>query len=588
MRRFRNRSPSHRMRRQPLAVCLAAILGAPAAMAGHGVSGGSTLVVTNCDDAGAGSLRDAIVSAVSGDTIDLRQLGCSLITLSGGALAIGPPIAALNLLGPGSASLTIDGADTDRIFEHDVGIDGSLSISGITLTHGRSSGDGGCVSVGGSVSLTDVVVASCIVDDAPTAVDAHASSASGPNGSVALHGGGVFAKSSATLIDSTVSGNEVHANSGRAYGGGVYAASYLSVTHSTVSGNLAASATVEAYGGGIASGNAAGGAQGLLVVTDSELSSNTVSSACEVCLVKGGAIWSYGNATVSGSLIGANGVTSAGHYAAGGAMYFRARYGGAPVSATLSDTTVTGNTADSSAGGIGAGGSLDLIRCTLSDNVAGTDGGAVALFSGDMHLVDSTLSGNQASGRGGGAFLFGYGDIAASNSTISANSADRGGAFANTYGSLHLANSTIAFNTTTGNGGGIYFRYPSYTLDLQSTIVAGNQAVAGAQDIWAPGLSVSGANNLVMAAPDVELPADTLSDDPLLQPLADNGGPTRTHAFRVGSPAIDAGNNAAALDFDQRGDGFVRVYGTAADIGAFEQQPVAPLDRIFFDGFEKL
>jgi len=584
MLRFRNRPLSHRLRRQPLAVCLAAILSTPAAMAGHG----STLVVTNCNDAGTGSLREAVGSAVSGDTIDLRQLGCSLITLSGGALVINPPIAALNLLGPGSASLTIDGADTDRIIEHDVGIDGSLSISGITLTHGRSSGDGGCVSVGGSVSLTDVVVESCIVDDTPTAVGADGRAASGPNGSVALHGGGVFAKSSASLIDSTVSGNEVHANSGRAYGGGVYAASYLSVTHSTVSGNLAASATVEAYGGGIASGNVAGGAQALLVVGDSELSGNTVSSACEVCLVKGGAIWSYGNATVSGSLIGANSVSSAGHYAAGGALYFRARYGGAPVSATLSDTIVTGNSADSSAGGIGAGGSLDLIRCTLGDNVAGTDGGAVALFSGDLRLIDSTLSGNRASGRGGGVFLFGYGDIAASNSTISANSADRGGAFANTYGSLHLANSTIAFNTTTGNGGGVYFGYPYYTLDLQSTIVAGNQAAGGAGDIWPPGMTVSGARNLVMAAPGVSLPADTLSGDPLLQPLADNGGPTLTHRLGAGSPAIDAGNNMAALDFDQRGDGFVRVYGDAADIGAFELQPTTPTDRIFADGFEAL
>jgi hypothetical protein len=586
MRHLQARPLSLRLRRQPLAVCLAAILSAPTAIAGHGAAGGSTLVVSTCDDAGAGSLRDAIAQTVSGDMIDLSQLDCSLITLSGGALVIDPAIAALSLVGPGSASLTIDGGGIDRIFEHGSGIDGSLSISGVTLTHGRSSGDGGCVSAGGSVSLDDVVVASCIVDDAPTGIDAHGRDISNPNGSVALHGGGVFARSAATLIDSTISGNEVHANSGRAYGGGVYAASYMSVTHSTVSGNLAASVAFESYGGGIASGNAAGGAQALLVVTDSELSGNTVSSGCEVCLVKGGAIWSYGNATLNGSLISMNSVSSAGFYAAGGGMYFRARYGGPLVSATLTDTIVTGNTADSSAGGIGAGGTLDLIRSTLSDNVAGTDGGAVGLFAGDLHLIDSTLSGNEASGRGGGVFLFGYGRIEVGNSTLSGNSADRGGALSNTYGSLYLQNSTIAFNTAKTSGGGIHFRYPSYILDLQSTIVAGNEAAGAAEDIWPPDITVNGANNLVMAAPGVFLPPDTLSDDPLLQPLSDNGGPTFTHALGLGSPAIDAGNNAAALEFDQRGEGFVRVYGTAADIGAFEQQPVTPTDRIFADGFE--
>ena len=55
-----------------------------------------------------------------------------------------------------------------------------------------------------------------------------------------------------------------------------------------------------------------------------------------------------------------------------------------------------------------------------------------------------------------------------------------------------------------------------------------------------------------------------------LQPLAYNGGPTRTHALRLDSIAIDAGNNAADLPSDQRGPGFARVVGTAADIGAFE------------------
>src|SRR5260370_19849276 len=60
--------------------------------------------------------------------------------------------------------------------------------------------------------------------------------------------------------------------------------------------------------------------------------------------------------------------------------------------------------------------------------------------------------------------------------------------------------------------------------------------------------------------------------DPLLGPLDDNGGPTLTHALMPGSPAIDAGNNAYATDWDQRGEGFPRIVNDIIDIGAFEYQ----------------
>src|SRR5260370_11420910 len=58
--------------------------------------------------------------------------------------------------------------------------------------------------------------------------------------------------------------------------------------------------------------------------------------------------------------------------------------------------------------------------------------------------------------------------------------------------------------------------------------------------------------------------------DPRLGPLQDNGGPTLTHALLAGSPAVDAGNNALATPFDQRGPGFPRVLYGAIDIGALE------------------
>jgi hypothetical protein len=76
------------------------------------------------------------------------------------------------------------------------------------------------------------------------------------------------------------------------------------------------------------------------------------------------------------------------------------------------------------------------------------------------------------------------------------------------------------------------------------------------------------------------LPPATLNADPMLLPLADNGGPTQTHALGAASPALNAGANLTGLAVDQRG--FARVFGTAADIGSFEYAP----DSIFTDGFE--
>jgi hypothetical protein len=65
--------------------------------------------------------------------------------------------------------------------------------------------------------------------------------------------------------------------------------------------------------------------------------------------------------------------------------------------------------------------------------------------------------------------------------------------------------------------------------------------------------------------------SDLLNVDPLLGPLQDNGGPTFTHALLPGSPAINAGDNTDAPEFDQRG--LPRVTGPRIDIGAYEVQP---------------
>jgi hypothetical protein len=80
---------------------------------------------------------------------------------------------------------------------------------------------------------------------------------------------------------------------------------------------------------------------------------------------------------------------------------------------------------------------------------------------------------------------------------------------------------------------------------------------------------------------DAAVPPDTINADPILGLLQDNGGTTHTHALLSGRPAIDTGNNVAGAEADQRGRGFLRVAGAAADIGAFETNA----DVIFANGF---
>ena len=151
---------------------------------------------------------------------------------------------------------------------------------------------------------------------------------------------------------------------------------------------------------------------------------------------------------------------------------------------------------------------------------------------------------------------------------------------------MQISNSTIAFNVSDTGGGGValYSETP-----LRSTIIAGNLGAKGTGDVLLlhPGGSVgslTGDHNFIGDPGVAAVPADTIKGDPLLLPLSDNGGRTRTHALAAGSPAIDAGSNPLALDFDQRGEGFAREVGSSVDIGAYESG--ASGDSIFANGFD--
>ena len=178
--------------------------------------------------------------------------------------------------------------------------------------------------------------------------------------------------------------------------------------------------------------------------------------------------------------------------------------------------------------------------------------------SGAADVRDTTFEGNTGSYC---SALCAH-DARIVNSTFSGNATGYGAAISVTDGSI--INSTVAGNSNTRCLGAVL----ATTLYLESAIVAGNVCGTGVMDLANVG-SLTGTHNLVGIAA-IPLPAGTLRSDPLLGPLAFNGGYTPTRALRAASPAIDRGCNPLGLAHDQRGPGFPRVKGARADIGAFE------------------
>lgn len=295
----------------------------------------------------------------------------------------------------------------------------------------------------------------------------------------------------------------------------------------------------------------------------------------------------------------------AGDNAVGGALF-------SMTTTVLTRTRVVGNWTEGY-GGIAGGvmvafGSAELADSTIADNWTVGDyagGGGIVVFWAwfDATIVNSTISGNQTRGNSsqGGGLATG-GNVFLTNSTLSGNRTfgdNSGDGFTDagaltTNGNVTMINSTV-FDNASSSGVTINLSRPAdTTLSISNSLVANptgalplcSKAIDGAGSVAnLIGDASCGTDTLVGGAPVV---AEALA----LAPLADNGGPTWTHALLPGSPAIDAGDPAACAaapvnNLDQRGrprpqDG--NGDGTAAcDIGAFE---AADADRVFADGFD--
>jgi predicted outer membrane repeat protein len=250
---------------------------------------------------------------------------------------------------------------------------------------------------------------------------------------------------------------------------------------------------------------------------------------------------------------------------------------------TLSDVIVENNLAGGG-GGIHSSGELVLEGSTVRGNRSTgitANGGGISNF-GTMTIRQSTISGNtvfgtSASTLGGG--IINVGTLTMQDSTVSGNEASGnfgGGIFHANSGVLTvLTNVTITDNTIAGHGGGLA-RHGIGKVRLTNTLVAHNHAGDTGADCSAT--IDSQGHNLIRDTEECVITGVTtgniLGRQARLQALADNGGPTETHALRRNSLAVDAGDDAACGSRDQRGvdrslDG--DRDGTATcDIGAYE------------------
>jgi len=234
---------------------------------------------------------------------------------------------------------------------------------------------------------------------------------------------------------------------------------------------------------------------------------------------------------------------------------------------------------------------------------------------GSLHVTNLTMTGGSTAGAGGAVKAQNHATVKIDSCALVANEAANGGAMY-ASGSITLSNSTVANNHATGKGGAGWF---SGSLTASNVTVSANIADVKTGGLYFSGGRVLASNSVISGNTDPgsigtdfysnapgagtisysvlgTAPLGTYltfgglvrSTDPLLSAVADNGGLTPTMLPQAGSPVIDAGDNASAIDtshqllqFDQRGPGYPRINNGVVDIGAAEFK-----DAIFTNGFE--
>ncbi|NET45747.1 DUF4347 domain-containing protein [Okeania sp. SIO2B3] len=372
-------------------------------------------------------------------------------------------------------------------------------------------------------------------------------------------GGGAIYISNSGIVN--INNSTISSNSSTNSAGGISNFGMANINNSTISGNLST------YGaGGISN-------LGTLNVNNSTISGNYHSYSS---ILESGGVSNSGTANITNSTISGNSAVDGGGIKNGGTL-------------NINNSRIIRNSAYYG-GGVSNRGTLTINNSTISGNLVvstelgyGGEGGGIRNYLGTANINNSTISGNSAFDGGG---IRNERTISVSHSTISGNSAFAGGGIQNSDGTATISNSTITLNRAS-QGGGILHNHDSYyyyfpTTTVTSSIVSGNFISSVVSRYFNGDVDftenndnlISGDNNLIGTGSAIEIfngdNDQTGVTDPLLEDLADNGGPTLTHLPLPNSPAVDAGSNPNALTTDQRGE--PRFVGEGVDIGAVELQ----------------
>ena len=352
-----------------------------------------TITVINTNDSGPGSLRQALVKANDGDTINFdSSLNGQRITLTSGQLSVDKDV---TISGPGAKNLAVDGNRLSRVFY--INPDKTVTIDGLTVATGHTFGNGGGI-FNDAAALT---VTNCVLS----------------GNSADSYGGGIGNQDGAvTVTNCVLSGNSAYSGGG-IRNEGTNGSAMLAVSNSTISSNSAAG------GGGIA--NLTSGGSATLTVTNSTISGNSGD-------YDGGdgiANYAYeGDATltITNSAISGNG--NPGSLPGGGVS-------------NLADGSIA---------------TLTITNSTISGNSAG-EGGAVSNQSynasiATLTITNSTLSSNSAGYHGGGilnyALKAGFAEVETGNTIFDAGSS--GENIFNYNGTV----TSLGYNLSSDNGGG--------------------------------------------------------------------------------------------------------------------------------------
>ncbi|MGA9381164.1 MAG: Calx-beta domain-containing protein, partial [Phormidium sp.] len=562
------------------------------------IAANDTVVISLADDASInpnyanleGTLRQAMLNAEA-------FAGTDTITFSGAATSgtinltgVLPSISQnLKINGTGAANLNVR-RDTGGKYQIFSVMKGDFTIDGLTISNGLPSPffppfGGGILNLGvGTLNVNNTTFYNNQSDWGGGAIanlnggTVNVSNSTFTNNLADFGGigGGIFNAKGGTVnvSKSTFSGNQSKNN----FGGAIVNDGTLTVIDSSFSDN-------KAYGFGGAIRNI-----GSLVVINSDFTNNKSDFS------SGGAVSSSGTLIITKSTFSGNKSNSGGALSIAG-------------TANITDSTFSENTGQMGVGGaiyIATKDTVAIDRTTLINNSANYGGAIWNNSIGTVKITNSTIANNTANYYGGGVSNEGNLDI--SNSTISNNkSNESGGGIYNdiTTSTLNINQSTITNNTAdfdnnntgdflSNNGGGIFIQ--SGTVTVKNTIVAANidNSPFGGINPDFSGNLTSQSYNLIGNVGTQNFSSNTTGDlygdpnntttqnigatefittiNPKLDPLANNGGLTQTHALQIGSLAINAGDPAfvAPPNTDQRSAGFDRIVGGRIDVGAFE------------------